>query len=50
MKKKRCLFNKMLVQNIMFQFNVFQVDWFFSEDDLDDLSRLSVNFLPTVFY
>jgi len=38
----------MLVQNIMFQFNVFQVDWFFSEDDLDDLSRLSVNLsLPT---
>jgi len=25
-----------------------QVDWFFSEDDLDDLSRLSVNLsLPT---
>jgi len=38
----------MLVQNIMFQFNVFQVDWFFSEEDLDDLSRLSVNLsLPT---
>lgn len=32
----------------MFRFNVFQVDWFFSEDDLDDLSRLSVNLsLPT---
>lgn len=27
---------------------MFQVDWFFSEDDLDDLSRLSVNLsLPT---
>lgn len=22
---------------------LFQVDWFFSDDDLDDLSRLSVN-------
>lgn len=43
-KKKRRYFLYKISNGI----DMFQVDWFFSEDDLDDLSRLSVNLsLPT---